>query len=260
VPVIYLIRSWAAWAGVLCAGGGLFAIYRGILSGRRPPYSPAGSTLPSGAWPEAIEGRSEAIVMLDSPATSRECVQYEEKIESAPLTGELADDEGRESTLSQVEDLLEFEIADRAVGAFLVASAAGKAIVWPGVGDVRYMDGWTKRENNAGDRESDERFLRAGMIVRVRGTPGTISQMMSEMVERAEDLPEDLLKALETRQDLSSLPCYWPRKGGKLWVEEEGAETDEGDEETGPIAHLVLAAVAFLLAGVLMFCAYKRIL
>ena len=229
------------------------------MSGRRPPYSPAGSMV-NGYPPEAIEGRTEAIVMLDSPATDQKCVQYEEKVESAAPTGELANDSGAEAVLDQVEDLIEFEIADRAVGAFLVKSDAGKAIVWPGVGDVSYMDGWTKRENDAGDREHDERFLREGMIVRVRGVPGTLQQMMTEMTTEAEDLPEDLLKALQSRADLRELGCYWPSKNTKSSVEEEGAETDEGDEETGPVAHFVLAGVAFLLAATLMLCAYKRIL
>lgn len=253
-------ESWAFYAGILSSIGGLTAIVRGILSGRRPPYSPAGSMLPSGGWPEAIEGRTEAIVMLESPATDKDCVQYEEKVKASAPVGELADDKGNEAVGAQIEDLLDFEIADRAVGAFLVKSDAGKAIVWPGVGDVAYMDGWTDKENDSEDRDVYERILRANMIVRVRGVPGTISQMMNEMVEEAEDLPEDLLKALESRQDLSNLACYWPRKNSRFSVEEEGAELDEGDEETGPVAHFVLAGVAFLLAGVLMFCAFKRIL
>jgi len=258
--VNHLEDSWAFYAGLLSALAGVVAIIRGILSGRRPPYSPAGSTLDSGGWPEAIEGKTEAIVTLESPATNSECVQYEEKVKSSAPVGELANDDGQEAALSQVEDMMSFEIADRAVGVFLVASEAGKALVWPGIGDVGYEDGWTKRENAFEDRESEERILRAGMIVRVRGTPGPISQMMSEMIDEAEDLPEDLLKALQSRGDLSALACYWPRKGRHFSVEEEGAELDEGDEETGPVAHFVLAAVAFLLAGVLMFCAYKRIL
>src|SRR3569832_182523 len=203
---------------MLCALGGLVAIVRGILSGRRPPYSPAGSTLPSGGWPEATEGRTEAIVMLEAPATDKECVQYEEKVKASAPVGELSDDKGNEAVLEQVEDLIDFEIADRAVGAFVVKSDAGKAIVWPGVDDVSYMDGWTSKENDAEDRDVYERILRAGMIVRVRGVPGTISQMMSEMATEAEDLPEDLLKALESRADLSNLACYWPRKNSRFSV------------------------------------------
>jgi len=229
------------------------------MSGRRPPYSPAGSTA-DGAPPEAIEGRTEAIVMLDSPATDRKCVQYEEKVEASSPVGELADDGGKEAVMNQVEDLLDFKISGRAVGVFLVKSDAGKAIVWPGLGDVRYMDGWTKRKNDYGDRRSEERCLREGMIVRVRGVPGKLPQMMSEMTTEAEDLPGDLLKTLETRKDLADLACYWPRKDSPFSVEEEGAELDAGDEETGPIAHFILAGVAFLLAATLMFCAYRRIL
>jgi hypothetical protein len=253
-------QSWAFYAGVLSSIAGLTAIIRGIMSGYRPPYSPAGTSLPSGGWPEAIEGRTEAIVMLESPTTDKECVQYEEKVEASAPVGELADANAKEAVLNQVEDMMDFEIADRAVGVFLVSSDKGKAIVWPGLGDVAYEDGWTKKENDYEDRESEERILRAGMIVRVRGVPGTISQMMSEMVDEAEDLPEDLLKALKTRGDLSSLACYWPRKNTHFSVEEEGAELDEGEDETGPFAHFVLAGVAFLLAGTLVFCAYRHIL
>jgi len=243
---------------MLCALGGVVAIIRGILSGRRPPYEPAGSTV-GGSPPEAIEGRAEAIVVLNSPATDKACVQYEEKIKVSAPPGEMANAEGKETAGEVFEDFVGFEMADRAVGAFLVTSAAGKAIVWPGVEDVSYMDGWTTRKNDYGDRKVYERYLRAGVIVRVRGVPGKLPQMMSEMETEAEDLPSDLLRALESRADLASLPCYWPRKGRPFSVKEEGAELDAGDEETGPVAHFVLAGVAFLLAAALLYCAYGRL-
>lgn len=252
--------SWAFWAGIASSVAGFAAVIAGLLAARRAPYMPPGSTLPSGAPPEAIEGRAEAIVMLESPATNSECVQYEERVEASAPPGELADDDGKEGVLAQVEDFVPFQIADRAVGVFLVAGETGKAIVWPGLGTVSYEDGWTKRKNDSGDRESDERILRAGTIVRVRGTAGLLSQMLTEMSTEAEDLPEDLLHALQTRADLAPLACYWPNKRASFSVEEEGAVLDEGEDEAGLGLNLIVAAVAFALSALLIFCAYRRIL
>lgn len=252
-------ESWAFWAGLLSALGGLGAVVAGLAANRRPPYLPAGSTLRSGAPPEAIEGRAQAIVTMESPTTNSDCVLYEERVDASVPPGDLhSDDDGKLEEFE--EEVVDYEIVDRCVGVFLVASDAGKAIVWPALGTVSYMDSWTSRENDHQNRKSSERMLKAGTIVRVRGEPGMFSQMMEEMVPSAEELPEDLLHALQTRADLVSLPCYWPRKKTEFSVEEEGAELDEGDEVAGPTAHYVMSGVAFALSGMLLFCAYRGIL
>lgn len=252
--------SWAFWAGLISFLAGIGAIAAALAAKRLPPYMPAGSTLRSGAPPEAIEGYTQAIVTMESPTTNSECILYEEKVEASVPPGDLhSDDDGKLAEV--IEETVEFEIVDRSVGVFLVASEARKALVWPGLGTVSYMDTWSSRENDSENRTSAERMLKAGTIVRVRGEPGMFSQMMEEMSQAADDLPEDLLHALQTRADLIQLPCYWPRKRGPAFsVEEEGAELDEGDEVAGPVAHYVMSGVAFALSGLLLFCAYPGIL
>jgi hypothetical protein len=251
--------SWAFWAGLFSFLAGIGAIVAGLVANRRSPYMPAGSTSRSGAAPEAIEGYAQAIVTLESPTTNSECVLYEERVDASVPPGDLhSDDDGKLAEV--IEETVDFEIVDRSVGVFLLASEAGKALVWPGLGTVSYMDSWTSRENDSENRTSAERMLKAGVIVRVRGEPGMFSQMMEEMSQAADDLPEDLLHALQTRADLIQLPCYWPRKRGEFSVEEEGAELDEGDEVAGPVAHYVMSGVAFVLSGLLLFCAYRSIL
>ena len=250
--------SWAFWAGILSAVAAVAAVLTGIAANRRPSPAPAGSTMPSGAAPPLIEGRAEPIVMMEAPATNRECVQYSERVEASVPPGDLHSDDGGEAE-EIIEETVDQNIVNRAVGAFLVVSDAGQAIVWPALNDVRYVEGWTSRENDDENRTSYEKVLPKDTIVRVFGTPGMHSQMMEEMVERAEDLPDDLLRELQTRPDLPSLPCYWPR-GGEFWVEEEGAELDEGDDEAGLGLHLAFAAVASVLSAVLLACAYKGLL
>jgi hypothetical protein len=196
--------------------------------------------------------------MLEAPATNRECVQYSERVDAAVPADDLhSDDDGKAQ--EAVEETVAQRIVDRAVGVFLVVSEAGQAIAWPGLGDVRYIEGWTSRENDDENRTSYEKVLPKDTIVRVFGRPGMHAQMMQDMIDRAEDLPEELLQALQTRPDLQSLPCYWPR-GGEFWVEEEGSELDAGDDEAGLGLHLAFAAVAAVLSVVLLACAYKRIL
>lgn len=251
--------SWAFWAGLFSALGGVGAIVAGLVANRRPPYMPAGSTLRSGAPPEAIEGRIEAIAEMESPTTNSDCVFYEERVDASVPPGDLhSDDDGKLQEFE--EEVVDYEIVDRTVGVFVVASEAGKAIVWPALGTVSYMDSWTSRENDRQNRKSSERMLKAGTIVRVRGEPGMFSQMLEEMEPAAEELPEDVFHALRSRPDLPSLPCYWPRKNTEFSVEEEGAELDEGDEVAGPVAHYVMSGVAFALSGMLLFCAYRGIL
>ena len=250
--------SWAFSAGILAAFAALVATILGFRARGRPDPMPAGSVLRNGAPPPLIEGRAEPIMMLEAPATNRECVQYTERVDASVPPGDLhSDDDGKLEEFA--EEVVDQEIVNRAVGVFLVVSEAGKAIVWPTLDDVSYVEGWSSRENDSENRTSSEKVLPKDTIVRVFGSPGMHSQMMEEMIERAEDLPEDLLHALQTRPDLQSLPCYWPR-GGEFWVEEEGAVLEEGEDEAGLGLHLTFAAVAAVLSVVLLTCSYKGLL
>jgi hypothetical protein len=259
------IDSWAFWAGILSGLAGAVSAAAALIASRRPVPAPG-----------FIEGRAAPIVALSSPATGRDCVQYHERVETprpqALLEG-LAEAEAENRRGFYDEEAIAGRavgsffagravgtyFVNRTVGAFLVESEAGKAVVWPDEKSMSYAAGWTARETDDGSRVSSERILPVGAKVRVSGTPGTFDAMMAGMARQAADLPNDLLTALQMREDLRALPCYWPRGGG-FSVEEEGAVLDEGDEPAGPGVYLMIAAAAFLLSALLMTCAYRRIL
>lgn len=233
--------SWAFWAGLLAWMFGGFYLLWGWINRR-----PGGDGLQSLA-PRPHAGRTRAIVPLASPASGRECVYYRERDEFGDLT--TRPDDAAEARRLVDDDAF----AQSDCGAFLVDSEAGTLLVWPTGGEVAFADGWS-----GGDRSGKtvyEKSLRVGTVVTVAGASGSFAEMMSEMSGAATSLPPDLLRALQTREDLRALRCFW----GPGTIVTEGAPS-EADETAAPWLDFVAAGTCMLLGTVLLYLSYTRFL
>ncbi len=197
-----------------------------------------GAAATATAEADAPTGRATPLTELFSPVTERPCACYRER-----MTPEV------ERPLSERSRPLYPDcLFDRVRGVFLVETASGRVLVWPGLNSVAFADGWTQR-SRSGENVLEEQVLAAGAQVVVRVAPGRYEEMMTAMASVAADQPLETLKALQTRADLRGLPCYWPGASELLIQEVSG---DPADEPAGPGTFIVAGAAFIGLAALLL--------
>jgi len=223
--------SWAFWTGILAwMFGGIYLAWSWI---RRP----GGGEGPGSLAPRPHMGPARAIAPLLSPGSGHECVYYAE----IDKTDELA------------EKPLSSDPAERECGAFLVDAEGGTLLVWPTGGEVTFSDGWSGRDFPG--KTVYEKYVSSGSVVTVAGGSGSFADMMSEMSGAAADLPPDLLRALQTREDLRALRCFW---GHGTFVSE--GVPSEADEIAAPWLDILAAGVCMLFGTVLLYLSYTHFL
>ncbi len=167
-----------------------------------------------GVLPDAtvlVAGKASALIPAESPVTKTPCVYWCVRVVSGEVSGDL-DDGGASLDSDEKES-----------GVFLIDDGQGRALVWPD-GRIRFAAGWHESLKGDGFHDVAERLVAEGATVSVVGRAGSFETMMTEMLPRALELTPDLLKALQTRPELRSLPCFWPRNQGEFLVAEGSPE------------------------------------
>jgi hypothetical protein len=190
--------------------------------------------------PVLVAGRASALLPTESPLTKTACVYWCLRVVSAEVTGDA--DGGRMS----------FETEKKESGLFLIDDGEGKALVWPD-GRIRFASGWHESLKGDDFRDMAERLVPEGAMVSVAGRAGSFERMMTEMSQRALELPPDMLKALQTKPELRGLPCFWPRKGDDFRVAEGAPEALLADigESGETLLYAGLATMGFAVVLVL---------
>lgn len=204
---------------------------------------------------DEVRGTTVALATMLGAVRRRECVYIHEIVEdggstSAFASSNLMRDDDDPLDADESSQSAHETISDGERGVFLVNDGSRTVLVWPTGIPIGYCGGWDRRESPDGGRLVRERTIEAGARVLLRGRAGRFSDMMAAMSGSASDLPTELLRVLQTREDLRALPCFWSGNLEGLW--EEGAEPEPPGELglTALIAGLACAAVSF---GALLF-------
>ncbi|MDE2489782.1 MAG: hypothetical protein KGM24_02980 [Elusimicrobia bacterium] len=248
------MRSWTHSLAVPVAAFSALLGIAAMVSGAMADADQEKRRRASAAGVGTRRGLARALVPTQGPASGRDCAYYQERDAGAPLGGAFSggqDDPDAGGTFAAHDS-----------GVFLVEDAAGgRALVWPDPSAVGFVEGWSERPNSDGSpRVVSERALADGAPVELTGPAGSYAQMMAAMGAGAENLPPDVLRALQTRPDLRALPCYWPGPQGLTVREIPSGGPSWGDQPMSSTPQYLFAFGCFVLSALMIFAAVLRVL